>query len=68
VAKVKSTYTPPVELGDCSRCDTKHLQERYGDTIIEGQPVCYACTCKTRATERSEGARTSEARQPDTDA
>jgi formylmethanofuran dehydrogenase subunit E len=61
--KHKFTYTPVIYIGTCHQCGETHLAEKFGDTIIDGQPVCAACQRKPQATERSEGARPSEARQ-----
>ena len=58
--KHKFTYTPTIYLGTCHRCNETHLAEKFGDAIIEGQPVCAACQRNPEATERSEGARTSD--------
>jgi formylmethanofuran dehydrogenase subunit E len=63
VKKVRATY-PVIEwLGTCTKCGETNLARQFGDEIVEGEPVCVACTRNLPATERSEGARPSEARQ-----
>lgn len=56
--KHKFTYTPITYIGDCTRCGETHLAESLGDKLIDDKPVCAACIRSLRATERSEGART----------
>lgn len=58
--KHKYTYSPTTYLGTCHHCQETHLAEKFGDAIIEGKPVCAACQRQPVATERSEGARTSD--------
>jgi formylmethanofuran dehydrogenase subunit E len=63
VKKIPARF-PVIEwLGACVKCGETNLAHKFGDEIIEGEPVCVACVRKLRATERSEGARPSEARQ-----
>lgn len=61
--KHKFNYTPVIYIGTCHVCNETHLAEKFGDKIIDGQPVCAACQNKQPATERSEGASASEARK-----
>jgi hypothetical protein len=61
--KIKCSYETVQYLGDCSKCSEQNLAHKYGDSIIDGEPVCARCAHSLKATERSEGARTSEARQ-----
>jgi hypothetical protein len=58
--KLKFTYTPTIYIGTCAKCGETHLAEKFGDAIIDGQPVCAACQHKPRATEQREGASTTE--------
>lgn len=58
--KVKPTYPVTEWLGECHQCGESNLAEKFGDAIVEGKPVCVACLRNPRATERSEGARTSD--------
>ena len=54
--KVKFTYTPIIYIGDCSKCGETHLAEKFGDAIIDGQPVCAFCQRNQSATPHSGGA------------
>jgi hypothetical protein len=60
--KIKCSYERVQYLGDCSKCSEPNLAQIYGDQIINGEPVCVTCQINLTATERSEGARPSEAR------
>jgi formylmethanofuran dehydrogenase subunit E len=61
--KVKFTYTPTIYIGTCAHCGETHLAEKFGDAIIDGQPVCAACQRRPRTTERSEGVSATEQRE-----
>lgn len=58
--KIKPTFPVIEYIGNCSTCGETHLAEKFGDNIIDGKPVCAFCQRNPPATERSEGARTSE--------
>ena len=58
--KIKCSFEVPVYLGECSRCGEPNLSDEYGDQVIEGKLVCVTCQISLTATERSEGARTSD--------
>jgi hypothetical protein len=52
--KVTYTYTPVIYIGTCTKCGETHLAEKFGDAIINGEPVCAACQRNTTTSERSE--------------
>ncbi len=61
--KIKATFPTIDYIGTCHQCGETHLATQFGDAIIEDKPVCAFCQRNPKATERSEGARPSEARQ-----
>ncbi len=62
--KIKCSYETVNEIGTCRDCGETNLSTKYGDQLTEAGPVCYLCYVDAIATEQREGARTSEARQP----
>lgn len=58
--KINTRYPVIEYLGTCTHCGETNLAEQFGDTIIDGKPVCAFCQRNPRPTERSEGGRTSE--------
>ena len=58
--KIKPTFPVIDYIGSCVKCGETHLAEKFGDTIINGKPVCAFCQRNPTATERSEGASTTE--------
>jgi formylmethanofuran dehydrogenase subunit E len=51
-------------IGDCSLCNANNLETDFDHQLVNDKPVCLPCQSELIATEQREGARTSEARQP----
>ena len=58
--KIKCSYETVISLGTCVECGEENLAREYGDQDTAAGPVCYLCHQRLTATERSEGARTSD--------